>query len=74
MRNDFTQVETREIADSELDNISGGVGVTAAATAGDYGVATGVDGAAVVGAAETTVAAVPVDQITQLVNVQTTGI
>ncbi|MFI9101761.1 type A2 lantipeptide [Streptomyces fildesensis] len=28
MRNDFTpQVETREISDSDLDNVSGGVGV-----------------------------------------------
>lgn len=28
MRNDFTsQVETREIADNDLDNISGGVGL-----------------------------------------------
>lgn len=35
MRNDFTsQVETREIADSDLDTISGGLDVDAFAVAG----------------------------------------
>jgi hypothetical protein len=30
MRNDFTQVETAEIADSELDAVAGGIGVSGA--------------------------------------------
>lgn len=68
MRNDFTpQVETREIADSDLDNISGGIG--AGVSAMGYGVGVGVGD--VLGTAESIV---PVSQLTGLVSTQTTGI
>jgi hypothetical protein len=51
MRNDFTQVETAEIADSELDAVAGGIGVSGAfavhaddLTSGISGLTSGVTG------------------------------
>jgi hypothetical protein len=41
MRN-FTQVETREIADSDLDNVSGGVSISGGGGIGFVGVSGGV--------------------------------
>jgi hypothetical protein len=72
MRNDFTpQVETAEIADAELDNISGGV---ASASASAFGYGAGVATGDVVGTAESIAATLPVSQVAGLATVQTTGI
>ncbi|MDH6129711.1 hypothetical protein [Kitasatospora sp. GP82] len=74
MRNDFTsQVETREIADNELDNISGGlagVGVSA------LGIHAGVHVGDVVGTVESIVPVATglVSQVTGLAGVQTSGL
>jgi hypothetical protein len=62
MRN-FTQVETHEIADSDLDNISGGVSISGGGGIGFVGFSGGVavDGLGeVVGAAESALPGSPV--------------
>ncbi|MFD9221422.1 hypothetical protein ACFWDI_15740 [Streptomyces sp. NPDC060064] len=72
MRKDFTpQVETVEISDSELDNISGGVAGAGAHVAGN-GASVGIGD--VVGTARSLAPALPVSQLAGLVSVQTTGI
>ncbi|MFF3455752.1 hypothetical protein ACFYXH_15785 [Streptomyces sp. NPDC002730] len=72
MRKDFTpQVETVEISDSELDNISGGVASAGADVAGN-GASVGIGD--VVGTAQSLAPALPVSQLSGLVSVQTTGI
>lgn len=72
MRNDFTpQVETGEISDSELDNISGGMAGAGAHVAGN-GAALSIGD--VVGTAQSLAPAVPVSQVAGLVSVRTTGI
>lgn len=68
MRNDFTpQVETREIADSDLDNVSGGVGL-----------GVGVDGLSVgdiVGTAESVLpVSLPLSTVTGLLPAQVNGL
>lgn len=75
MRNDFTpQVETREIADAELDGISGGI--AAGVTAAGYGAGVGVGD--VVGTVESVLPVAQVtglvSQVTGLASVQTTGL
>ncbi|QNA71700.1 type A2 lantipeptide [Streptomyces sp. So13.3] len=70
MRNDFTpQVETREIADSDLDNVSGGVGV---------GVGVGVDGlsaSSIVGTVESVLpVSLPLSTVTGLLPAQVNGL
>jgi bacteriocin-like protein len=70
MRKDATsQIETCEISDSELDNISGGI-AGAAVNAAGYGAYVGVGD--VVGAAGSQVHSLPVSQFTGLVTVLTT--
>ncbi|MEU9012094.1 hypothetical protein AB0D12_20410 [Streptomyces sp. NPDC048479] len=72
MRKDFTpQVETVEISDSELDNISGGVASAGADVAGN-GASVGIGD--VVGTAQSLAPALPVSQLSGLVSVRTTGI
>ncbi|MDQ0942324.1 hypothetical protein [Streptomyces sp. V1I1] len=72
MRNDFTpQVETVEISDSELDNISGGIASAGADVAG-RGAAVSVGD--VVGTVQSLAPALPVSQLSSLVTVQTAGI
>ncbi|MDJ0465215.1 hypothetical protein [Streptomyces sp. H27-C3] len=69
MRNDFTaQVETREIADTDLDNVSGGFAGASASALG-FGASVGVGD--VVGTAESIV---PASQLTGLATVTTAGI
>ncbi|MCM2430026.1 type A2 lantipeptide [Streptomyces sp. RKAG337] len=68
MRNDFTpQVETREISDSDLDNVSGGVGV-----------GVGVDGLSVgdiVGTVESALpVSLPLSTVTGLLPAQVNGL
>ncbi|GAA0701174.1 hypothetical protein GCM10010193_64990 [Kitasatospora atroaurantiaca] len=68
MRKDFTsQVETREISDSDLDNISGGI---ASARVSALGVGAGAGVGDVVGTVESIL---PVGQVTGLVG-QVTGL
>ena len=68
MRNGFTsQIETREIADNELDNISGGL---AGASVSALGLGAGVGLGDVLGTVESIV---PVGQVTGLVG-QVTGL
>jgi hypothetical protein len=72
MRNDFTpQVETGEISDSELDNISGGIASAGADVAG-RGASVSVGD--VVGTVQSLAPALPVSQLSSLVTVQTAGI
>jgi hypothetical protein len=72
MRNDFTpQVETGEISDSELDNISGGIASAGADVAG-RGASVSVGN--VVGTVQSLAPALPVSQLSSLVTVQTAGI
>jgi bacteriocin-like protein len=69
MRKDAaSQIDTCEISDSELDNISGGI-AGAAVNAAGYGASVGVGD--VVGAAGSQVPALPISQFTGLVTVQT---
>lgn len=69
MRNDFTpQVETSEISDTELDNISGGIAAAGASVAG-HGAAVSIGD--VVGTVQSIA---PVSQVTGLVDVQTTAV
>ncbi|MGP4003001.1 hypothetical protein [Streptomyces sp. 8N706] len=69
---DFTpQVETREIADNELDGIAGGTAGVAANAAG-YGAAVGVGDVA--GTVESLASVVPASQLSGLATVQTSGI
>ncbi|MFI2370022.1 hypothetical protein [Streptomyces sp. NPDC018833] len=71
MRNDFTPVETAEISDSELDNISGGI---ASAHAGVNGYGAAVNVGDVVGTAQSLASVVPASTVTGLVSVHTTGV
>jgi hypothetical protein len=72
MRKDFTpQVETGEISDSELDNISGGIASAGADVAG-RGASVSVGD--VVGTVQSLAPALPVSQLSSLVTVQTAGI
>jgi hypothetical protein len=61
MRNFTPQVETAEIADSDLDSISGGVGVS-----GGFSAGVGVDGVADL--VSTATNALPLGQVTGLVS------
>ncbi len=69
MRKNFTsEVETSELSDSALDNISGGM---ASASADISGHAASVSVGDVAGAAQSVVAGLPLSQATGLVSVQT---
>lgn len=74
MRKDFTpQVETAEISDNELDNISGGMaGAGAGADVAGRGASVSVGD--VVGTVQSLAPALPVSQLSSLVTVQTAGI
>ncbi|MEN8655341.1 hypothetical protein ABCR94_33380 [Streptomyces sp. 21So2-11] len=71
MRKDLTPIETGEISDSELDNVSGGMASAGAEVAGNGGSVSIGD---VVGTAQSLAPAVPISQLAGLVTVQTTGI
>ncbi|MBM9503028.1 hypothetical protein [Actinacidiphila acididurans] len=58
MRNS-TQVETREITDSDLDGISGGIGISGGGGAGPVSVSGGVDIEGLEGLAEPLESALP---------------
>ena len=68
MRKNAHQVETREIADTELDGISGGI-AGAAVNAAGYGASVGVGNVA--GAVESEVATLPLSQLVGLASVHT---
>ncbi|TDU03423.1 bacteriocin-like protein [Streptomyces sp. 846.5] len=70
MRNNTeSQIETHEISDSELDNISGGVASATVSLLG-YGASVGIGD--VVGTAKSVVATLPVSPLLSLASVQTT--
>ncbi|OEJ26809.1 hypothetical protein AR457_22490 [Streptomyces agglomeratus] len=72
MRKNFTsEVETGELSDSALDNISGGLASAGADVAG-HGACLSVGDVA--GAAQSVAATLPLSQVTGLVSVQTSGI
>ncbi len=71
MRNIAQQVETREIADNELDTISGGI-AGAAVNAAGYGASVGVGNVA--GVVESEVATLPVSQLVGLAAVHTSPV
>jgi hypothetical protein len=68
-KNAESQIETYEISDRELDNISGGVASAAVSVMG-YGASVGIGD--VVGTAKSLVSALPISPLTSLATVQTT--
>lgn len=67
MRNEFTpQVETREISDSDLDGVSGGLGASVGGTIGLDGVSGGIAVDGITGFVTSATSALPLSTVTGL--------